>query len=552
MDIRLPNGHVIKGIPEGTSKEEVMRKAIAKGIATEADFSRQAVDVAESGVEAGIMDVLSGGAQMLERVLPEPVSKGITEFNNWLASKGVPLAEIPTGGISQQVQEAESQYQEQRAKRGETGIDWSRIGGNIIGGAPLAPLFAGAPLVGGAAFGALQPVTKETDDFWREKAYQAGFGALTGKVGDELIKGAASVIKPKGSDVNRLIEEGVQPTPLAVFGEAAKRTEDKLTSIPILGDAILSARGRGLDQFNRAAINQPLKEIGKSLPKDVEIGGDALGFTRRAFSNEYDKLLSKMAAQADKDFIRDLKAVIESPEVAALPDKEGRALRNFMQQNIVKQFANKEVVSGRQLKRIERQLDKTIDQFGRSTDAFQNQVGDALRTVRSSFNDMLKRQNPKYAEKLTQTDKGYAAFKTIQSASVASKSERFTPNQLLNAIKAQDRTRGRRAFSEGDALLQDIALAGRNILSSQYPESGTFGRAALGAGVASGSAVYEPSLLAGLAAGAAPYTRPGMNLMTPLLTKRSSPIWDVLGEGLNLSAPFALPATSQAGYQAFQ
>ena len=156
MDIRLPNGHIIRNVPEGTNKEEIMRKAIAKGIATEADFTQQKpkVDVAESGFEAGIMDVLSGGAQMLERALPESVSKGITEFNNWLASKGLPLAEIPAGGISEQVQEAEKQYQQQRETRGETGIDWGRIGGNIAGGAPLAPLFAGAPILGGAAFGA--------------------------------------------------------------------------------------------------------------------------------------------------------------------------------------------------------------------------------------------------------------------------------------------------------------------------------------------------------------------------------------------------------------
>ena len=39
MDIELPNGVVIQGIPDGTSKDEIMRKAIAKGLATEADFA---------------------------------------------------------------------------------------------------------------------------------------------------------------------------------------------------------------------------------------------------------------------------------------------------------------------------------------------------------------------------------------------------------------------------------------------------------------------------------------------------------------------------------
>lgn len=38
MDVQLPNGVVIQGVPEGTTKEEVKRKAIAAGLATEADF----------------------------------------------------------------------------------------------------------------------------------------------------------------------------------------------------------------------------------------------------------------------------------------------------------------------------------------------------------------------------------------------------------------------------------------------------------------------------------------------------------------------------------
>lgn len=555
MDVQLPNGYVITGIPEGTSKEEVKRKAIIKGLATESDFTQsisEPVDIAESGFEAGVMDVLSGGAQMLERALPESARRTVNEFNEWLRSKGIPLAEIPPGGLSQSIQEAEQLYQQERAKRGETGIDWGRIGGNIAGAAPLAPLFAGAPLTGGAFFGALQPVTKETDDFWREKAYQTGLGAVTGKIGDELLKGAASVIAPKGKDVQRLVEEGVQPTPLSVFGETAKRTEDKLMSLPILGDAIMSARTRGLDQFNRAAINNSLRQINTKLPGDVELGGEALGFTRNAFYKQYDKILGKMAAQADKDFIKDVKSVLDSPEVLALPNKENIALKKFLQQNIVKQFQQRQIVEGKDLKLIERQLDNAITKFSNSKDAYQNQVGDSLRDVRSGFNEMLKRQNPKYAEQLSQTDRGYAAFKTIQTASVASKSEKFSPSQLLNAIRQQDRTKGKRAFSEGEAMMQDLALSARNILSSQYPESGTAGRAAIGLGVAGGSAAFEPSILGGLVGGALPYTQPGMRALTPLLTSRPGPVFPLLGAGIQQAAPFAVPATSQAGYQALQ
>jgi len=42
MNVTLPNGRVIKGVPEGTTKQQIMQKAIASGIATEADFGMPA------------------------------------------------------------------------------------------------------------------------------------------------------------------------------------------------------------------------------------------------------------------------------------------------------------------------------------------------------------------------------------------------------------------------------------------------------------------------------------------------------------------------------
>jgi len=38
MDVRLPNGKLIRGVPEGTTKEEIKSKAIKAGLATKSDF----------------------------------------------------------------------------------------------------------------------------------------------------------------------------------------------------------------------------------------------------------------------------------------------------------------------------------------------------------------------------------------------------------------------------------------------------------------------------------------------------------------------------------
>ena len=39
MDVTMPNGQVIRGVPEGTSKEVIMQKAIASGLAMPEDFA---------------------------------------------------------------------------------------------------------------------------------------------------------------------------------------------------------------------------------------------------------------------------------------------------------------------------------------------------------------------------------------------------------------------------------------------------------------------------------------------------------------------------------
>jgi hypothetical protein len=63
MDVRLPSGVVIRGVPEGTSKEEIKQKAIAAGLATESDFG-EAVESApvDENVEASYFDKVKASA----------------------------------------------------------------------------------------------------------------------------------------------------------------------------------------------------------------------------------------------------------------------------------------------------------------------------------------------------------------------------------------------------------------------------------------------------------------------------------------------------------
>jgi hypothetical protein len=72
-------------------------------------------------------------------------------------------------------------------------------------------------------------------------------------------------------------------------------------------------------------------------------------------------------------------------------------------------------------------------------------------------------------------------------------------------VRQSDGTIRKNAYARGDALMQDLSDAGKSIMSSRIPDSGTAGRAmAAGLGGA-GAALINPNLLLGVGAATLPY-----------------------------------------------
>jgi len=70
-DVKLPSGKVIKGVPEGTPKEEIMQKAIAAGIATEADFNVQQPQQSQQPEDKGFLSSVAESFTGSDRMTPE-------------------------------------------------------------------------------------------------------------------------------------------------------------------------------------------------------------------------------------------------------------------------------------------------------------------------------------------------------------------------------------------------------------------------------------------------------------------------------------------------
>lgn len=500
-----------------------------------------------SGLGMGLMDPIHAGAQMLTNALPTGVVQAGNRFNNWLADNSGLVARIPEGGVDQMVRDREAQYQADRAAAGRTGLDAGRLAGGVAATLPAA-MIPGAATIGGSAaigagMGALQPVT--AGEFWVEKMKQAGLGAAAGGAGGAISQGISRILSPQtGAAQRMLMAEGVELTPGQVAGGLSKRFEDAATSVPIMGGKVAQAQQRAVESFNRAAINRGLGEIGEKLP-DGMVGREAIEYAGKKIGDAYDPLLARMTLRADQQFIADSTALAQNAQAALAPDR-AQQLANILQTKLGRHMSGQGTMTGQKFKLADSELGRLARQFSSSADADQRMLGETIRDMQSVMRDALARSNPRLAPELRKIDKAFATNLRVEraAASVAATDGVFTPAQLQNAVKALDSSGRKRQFARGNALLQDLADAGKEVLPSAVGNSGTADRAGL---MAMGGALATGQWWAPMAAGvgAAAYTRPGIASMRALLTQRPA-VAGTIAELLERGAPIPLTA---GGYQ---
>lgn len=539
IDVQGPDGTTVQ-FPDGTPSD-VMTKAMAAKFGGPSPAPKTgfpgydpALEVpragaprmpAWSGVGRGLRDPIDAGAQLLTRGLEGVMPAGSS------------AEQFMTGqrqNVEQINREAEQQYQQQR---GGTGLDTGRLVGNVLATAPVAAA-APAGIVGGAlaggASGALQPVTTPKEQpagaYWMEKLKQTGVGAAAGGVGAAIGKGVSRLISPKSSpEVQTLLDAGVNPTPGQMMGGTAKRVEDAMTSVPLVGDAVKRAQTRAMEDFNRGAINKALEPIGEKLSGKTLLGRDAIDEAITKVSSAYDDLLPKLTAKADAQFATDMGNL--TTLTRSLPADRAAQFDRIVTDKLLSRFNEKTAtISGETMKQAESELGRLARQYASSGDADQRLLGDALKQVTANLRSLVERSNPAVAGELQAINSSYAQILRLQTAAARIGSEQgvFSPSQLLSAVRQMDPSLNKRAFARGDALMQPLAEAGRTVLGPRVPDSGTPLRAmtaygllsALGGGAGAATGVGP---IAGAAAGAGllgGYTPAGQRMTATLLGRR--------------------------------
>jgi len=450
------------------------------------------------------------------------------------ADPGVALVQLGANAIGQgdavnrRVAEVEKQYQDARGAAGSEGFDPLRMVGSTAITAPVglagkaATTLGGMALKGaaqGAVSGALQPVVG--GDFWEEKGGQVGLGAAGGAVAAPLVGALARVVSPRASvnaELDMLKREGVNPTIGQAAGGFLNQLEQKATSLPLVGDAIRSARGRAVEQFNEAAINRTVKPIGGSVKGS---GQDAVAQAGDMISDAYENAIKRVKGVAfdSPEFNREFGTLRQM--ATNLEPAHAARFEKTLNDVVLGRMSPIGNMLGQTYKRVDSELGALAAKYGKSPMAGEQELSDAVKELQRIIRAQAARDNPDFAAAMKAADTAWAQLVRVEGAATraANSGGVFTPGQLNAAARSADRSVRRRATARGDALMQDFADAGQSVLGNTVPDSGTAGRLMSGVG-ALGAGMVHPAIPAALGVGAAAYSPIVQNALVAMLRNR--------------------------------
>lgn len=421
--------------------------------------------------------------------------------------------------------------------------------------APFEALSEGADWAGGKATDigtsiGLPPEAAAANGAYVNTGIQALAQIIVGK---GLSKAAPVAGKPNANpDVRMLSEKGVTLTPGEALGGSWSKNEQRLSSVPFVGDVVKNARGKGVEQFSVAAINDSLAPIGEKLPPGLK-GNAAIERAYEILGDKYESLLPNMKGHLDalpeklpgaasivdeytqmmagksggqlapppKATLRNELDIIKE-NANDLPPQQAKDLQRIVDKEIIAKFEKDGTIDGKGLKAIQEKLRLEAARF-RGGDAYQRALSEAIDDASSAVRQMVRDVNPEAAAELKKIDTGYSKFKIAQKAAASTAADKgtFTPSQYNTAVKAGDKSKDKARFAEGNANQQPLAQAGKSVLSDTVPDSGTAQRLMfmdllLGGG---GHAALGP---AGIAAGLSLpmlYSQPVLRAMQPMLMR---------------------------------
>lgn len=577
-DIRMPDGTILRNVPEGTSRAEVQRRWQQGQQAKR--YSGLSYDDAAAAYRKGRQDLatLTRGKSAAERSRAiqnyeaSPTATALRrQMNNrsgmfgamagmikpvdnlalWTSKiPGVGPA-IDSLGQAMGLPSADQAYNRNQRARSANTEKGAQVIGNIAGTLPtLAIGGPAAPFVQGAVQGAtLTEDARNPGDVLGNALLGGltgwGLNAALGKVASGLRGFVANTLRDQ--NIALLAKEGVTMSPAQRGGRLANFIEDKfLGSLPLVSEIPKATRAAATNDLRVAAANRVLSPIGANIERGTPMNNLAIGKVQDIVNTAYDDAISPLAVRYDPALDQGLNSALAGaagdvgPEGAAQLASYADSLRQRLAPGL----------SGAPLKREIQNLREV------ASNAMQKDtlLGQKFWGIADSLDNALESQNGAAAGQFRLARESQALLHRLNDA--ASRpgvvNGEFGPTQLLSAAKRKGYGTNSANIANNTARMLDLANAGADVLRVETANSGTIPRALStlgigGAGYGVGAGAINP-IVAGapIAAALAPYI-PQVNraLQTLKMAERPEAV-KALGEYLSRYAPALGPAGTAA------
>jgi hypothetical protein len=399
----------------------------------------------------------------------------------------------------QRLAQQEQQYQQERAARGETGFEPSRLAGNILSPVNIIPGAAAARVANvgragqaaiGGATGALTAPTEgaiSAGDFFKEKLEQTVFGAGAGygvyKLGSKV---GSKLFPPVKEGVDELLNAGVPVTPGQAYQGVPGWFFKQIESFDIPFYRV--NKDKLNTQFTKAVGNEVLSSIGAKVPKEAQTGEEIFAAVHGSIKQAYTKAVNSIPPTNATDLVQNVDNVIQQTTPQLSNTRQAKAFQNIINANVLNKVKNGEI-SGTELKEIEsflRKKSNSIKGFDVDADTLRTGYDEALKVVKGFIQEVDPTGQVKAA------NEAYLKRARLQSAIAKSQTDApgqrgtITPRRLMEAVKSQA---GEGQVALGQAPMQQTAARAFDIIGESAEEATKY-RNILIAGKLTGLGVY--------------------------------------------------------------
>lgn len=455
------------------------------------------------GAKKAVTDLASGAKQLIDIPAQYLESKfGDSAIAKLGKQLGMPTAKESAAMTEEQVAkdraEGEALLENPEAVAGYLA---GNVGTTLAGGAALrgAGLFAQAPravaagealinpqtyraaIGAGALQGALQPTLPEEN-----RGFNTAIGAGAGALGLGAVNALGQVAQPVKNVIGEAGQKAVQVLKDAgVPLDAAQATGSAMLTRAkaMLSDNPFTAGAeQAFNSFQQSAYNRAIsKTMGEN---SLSITPDIIAKAKTRIGGIYDDVASKV--NINYRYMGKALSDIEDEAKHVLNEQQYSVVKNNIDNIIEKATKGNGVLDASQYQNVK----KTLDKLSMSKDS---DIASYAREMRDALNQGLSKSaeasgNKQLVAQLKEANKQWGNMRKIEDVALRSPSGDVSPAQLYNSLTTKAK---RNAFYAEDKSLAELASAGKQILPSKTPNSGTVARlAAQAAPAAVGGALY--------------------------------------------------------------